>query len=94
MYVDLYKPFKSTRKHKKYDIYVLDNNNKKKKISFGDTKYQHYFDKLGKYSHLNHNDKKRRESYRRRARGIKNYSGQLTFKLKHSPNYYAYKYLW
>ena len=72
----------------------MDNNNKKKKISFGDTRYEHYFDKLGKYKHLNHNDKKRRESYRRRARGIKNAKGQLTFKLKHSPNYYAYKYLW
>ena len=54
----MYKPFKSTRKNNEYDIYVLDNNNKRKKISFGDTRYQHYFDKLGKYKHLNHKDKK------------------------------------
>ena len=50
--MELYEPFKSTRKNKKYNIYVLDNNNKKKKISFGDTRYEHYFDKLGKYKHL------------------------------------------
>ena len=92
--MELYKPFKSTRKNKKYDIYILDNTNKRKKISFGDTRYKHYFDKLGKYKYLNHNDKKRRDNYRRRARGIKNSKGQLIFKLKHSPNHYAYKYLW
>lgn len=89
----LYKPFVSKVKNKKYSVYVMKDD-KKKLISFGDTRYEQFKDKLGHYSHLNHGDEKRRKSYLRRAKGIKNKEGQLTYKLKYSPNYWSVNYLW
>lgn len=58
--------FKSTRKNKKYDVYEQTENGMKYLTSFGDIRYQHYFDKLGLYSALNHQDKRRRELYYKR----------------------------
>ena len=72
----------STVKNKKYDVF-LDGN---KIVSFGDTRYEQYYDKFGHYKHLNHNDKQRRENFRNR---FKNHSN--------SPNdasFWAYYYLW
>jgi hypothetical protein len=63
-------------------------------INFGDTRYQHFKDKIGDYSNLDHNDKKRQKSYLLRAKGIRNKNGELTWKDKNSANYYAVKYLW
>ncbi len=54
---------KSTRKNKKYDVF---DKNKKYLFSFGSSLYQHYFDVIGDYSHLNHLDKKRRDLYYKR----------------------------
>jgi hypothetical protein len=90
---ELYKPFKSNVKYKKYSVYVMKNG-KKTKINFGDTRYQHFKDKIGDYKNLDHNDTERRKNYLSRAKGIRNKEGQLTYKLKSSPNYYAVKYLW
>ena len=83
---------KSTRKNKKYMVVSPSG----KKIHFGDTRYSHYRDStpLKLYSHLDHNDKERRKNYLKRAKGIKNKSGDLTYKDKESANYYAVKYLW
>ena len=89
----LYKPFKSTAKNKKYSVYVLKDG-KKRLIHFGDIRWKHFKDKLGKYTNLNHNDKDRRERYLKRAKAIKDKSGNLTWKDKNSSNYYAVKYLW
>lgn len=73
----------STRKNKKYDVYKND----KYITSFGDTRYQHYYDKIGYYEHLNHYDEKRRKNYRSRHRNDNitdpNYAG-----------YWSYNYLW
>ena len=49
----------STRKNKKYDVFK----NNKYLLSFGDSRYQQFYDKLGHYSHLDHNDHKRRMAY-------------------------------
>lgn len=83
---------KSTRKNKKYMVISPSG----KKIHFGDTRYEHFKDRtpLKLYSHLDHNDKERRKNYLKRAKGIKNKSGDLTYKDKESANYYAVKYLW
>ena len=72
----------STRKHKKYDAF-LDG---KKIASFGDKRYEHFHDKIGHYSNLNHNDESRRKSYRARH--------HKTSQKKYSPSYFAYHYLW
>tara|TARA_E500000178_G_C16981471_1_gene736006 strand:+ start:747 stop:1016 length:270 start_codon:yes stop_codon:yes gene_type:complete len=82
----------STSKYKKYMVKTP----KGKIIHFGDKRYEHFKDTtgLGKYSNLNHNDKKRRENYCKRAKGIKDGKGNLTYNNKESPNYYSMKYLW
>tara|TARA_Y100000361_G_scaffold49298_1_gene42816 strand:- start:5871 stop:6140 length:270 start_codon:yes stop_codon:yes gene_type:complete len=80
----LYKPFKSSAKNKKYSVYVMKNG-KKRLIHYGDNRYEHYRDTIGKYSHLNHNDKKRRDSYYARH-------GDTTD--KNSAKYWSHKTLW
>ena len=82
---------KSTHKNKKYMVYY---NNKW--IHFGDTRYEHFKDAtpVKLYSNLDHNDIKRRELYLKRAKGIRDVDGKLTYKDKNSPNYYSIKYLW
>lgn len=59
--LDLYKPVKSTRKHKKYMVKT-----KKGIKHFGDTRYQQFKDKLGEYKCLDHNDPKRKARYYKR----------------------------
>ena len=81
----LYKPKKSTSKNKKYMLYVMGDNGKKKLIHFGDSRYPQYRDKLGHYSHLDHNDKKRRDRY---------YSRHGPATDKNTRKYWAHKILW
>ena len=90
---ELYKPFVSTNKNKKYSVYVKDGN-KIKLINFGDTRYEHYYDTLGYYKHLNHYDKERRKNYLKRAYGIKNKDGEITYKDINSRNFWSIKILW
>jgi len=58
---------KSSRKNKKYMVEIDG-----KTIHFGDNRYQHYKDRtsLKLYSHLDHNDKKRRMNYFKRHSGV------------------------
>lgn len=91
---ELYQPFPNKTKSKfKYFVYVM-RNGKKKKVGFGHKDYQHFKDKLGHYSNLDHNDPERRKKYLSRAKGIKNKKGELTWKNKNYANYYAVKFLW
>jgi hypothetical protein len=76
---------KSTRKNKKYDVF---DENMKYVLSFGDTRYQHYYDKLHEYHYLNHHDEYRRKNYRTRSEGI----GHLGD--PYSSNYWSYHLLW
>ena len=82
---------KSTRPGKKYMVVVNG-----KTIHFGSLSNEQYRDTtgLGLYTHLNHNDEKRRASYLARAKGIKNKKGEPTWKDKNSANYFSVKYLW
>lgn len=83
---ELYKPFKSKAKNKKYSVYVKsDTKSGKKLIHFGDSRFSQYKDKLGEYSNLDHNDKKRRDLYYKRH-------GKATS--KDSAKYFSHKYLW
>ena len=80
---------KSTRKDKKLSV-VVDN----KIVHFGNPNYQHFKDKTGIWKELDHNDKKRRENYLKRSKGIKNKKGELTWKDPNSANYHAIRILW
>lgn len=57
-----------------------------KKVCFGDIRYQHFKDKIGHYSYLNHYDKKRRLLFHQRH-NCKNAK-------KYTPNWFSCKYLW
>ena len=82
----LYKPFISKVKHKKYSVYVKsDNKSGIKLISFGDKRYEQFKDKLGFYSHLDHNDLKRKDNY---------YSRHGKAKSKDTAKYWSHKILW
>jgi uncharacterized protein YbcC (UPF0753/DUF2309 family) len=81
---ELYKPFKSSAKNKKYSVYVMKDG-KKRLIHFGDSKFKDY---------TQHKDEKKREAYLARAKGIKNIKGDLTWKDKNTSNYWAIHYLW
>jgi len=76
-----YKFYVSTRKNKKYDAYLND----KFVVSFGDSRYQQYYDKLGAYSYLDHKNNKRRNNYYKRF-GIDSIEG--------TAKYFSHLYLW
>jgi hypothetical protein len=70
------------------------------KVSFGHKDYQQYKDSVpksmggGLWTGKNHNDKKRRDSYRKRHRGVLNKLGKPAYKVKYSPSWFSYYYLW
>lgn len=72
----------STVKFKKYDAFLKNGT----KVSFGDTRYQHYKDKIDLYHDLNHGDKKRQASFK--SRHAKNINKM------YSPGWFSDKFLW
>ena len=74
--------------NKKYNALLQDKKTKQiKKISFGDIRYQQYKDNvLGLYSHLDHNDIKRKNNYRTRHKHDK-----LN---EYSAGHFSYYWLW
>jgi len=82
---------KSKAKGKKYAVVYNG-----KTINFGSKINSQYSDStgLGLYSHLNNNDPVKRKAFRARMSKIKNKQGEYVYKLKSSPAYWAYNYLW
>ncbi len=78
------KPVKSTRAGKKGMVYTIKDG-KVRLIHFGDSSMEDF---------TQHKDEKRRKAYLARAKGIKNKDGELTWKLRSSPNYWSVKILW
>lgn len=73
-------------KYKGYSIFVSDKKDKKyyakvgnRKVYFGDTKYQHYQDKIGHYSHLDHGDSQRRKNFKSRHENNRHKIGSAAF---------------
>lgn len=80
-------------KYKNYDIYLSDKPDKKyfgmvnnKRVYFGSTSHEHYFDKIGYYSNANHYDEKRRKSFQARFKHCKDNVG--------SACWFSYHLLW
>lgn len=85
MATELYRPFKSQAKHKKYSVYVLKNG-RRRLIHFGDSRYMHFRDTgPGDWSHLDHNDSTRRRLYFARHGPASD---------KNTAKYWAHKILW
>jgi hypothetical protein len=86
---------KSTREGKKYMAKTPSG----RWVHFGNLKgaaKEHYKDStgLGLYSHLDHNDPKRRISYRKRHGAIKLKSGKLAVLDPEQPAFYSWRWLW
>lgn len=73
----------STRAGKKYDAF--DAATGKKLASFGARGMQHFRDVIGFYAKDNHGDPKRRDAY---------YARHGKAAAKHSPKWFAHRYLW
>lgn len=64
------------------------------KVNFGDKNYEHFKDSVPKelgggiWSFKDHNDKSRRDNY------IKRHSAEGYHKVKYSPAWFSYNYLW
>jgi len=71
-----------------------------KRVKFGHQDYEQYKDSVpknmggGKWSHKDHGDSTRRASYRRRHQGVQTKSGRPAYKVKYSPSWFSYNYLW
>lgn len=80
----------STTQGKKYDAILKHRKTgKPKRVPFGSIDHEHFKDKaLGLYSHLDHNDLKRRLAYRKRH-GANDYH-----KVKFSPAFFSWRFLW
>jgi hypothetical protein len=80
--------FERGKGYKKYTAVLEDKKSKKIiHIAFGDKRYEQYKDNvLGLYSHLDHNDIKRKNNYRTRHKQDK-----LN---EYSSGYFSYYYLW
>jgi hypothetical protein len=77
----------STHKNKKYDVLDAEG---RIITRFGARDMEHYFDKLGAFSHLDHKDEKRLEAFKRRfSKLIDKYQNDKT-----SAMYWSSKYLW
>jgi hypothetical protein len=70
--------------NKKYDVYDVKTD--KKIASFGDRRYEHYHDKIGYYSHLDHNNTARRKLYKMRHEKDRH--------VYQSAGWYADRFLW
>ena len=81
----LYKPFVSKAKNKKYSVYVKGQTGKPRIIHFGDSRYGQFKDKIGHYKSLDHNDPKRKKNYYARH-------GKATS--KDTAKYWSHKILW
>jgi len=87
--VGKYDYLKSNKQNKKLMVNIND-----KWVHFGDTRYQHYKDRSGIWSKMDHKDDERRKKYLARATKIKNKNGDLTANDPSSPNYHAIRILW
>ena len=78
---------KSKKRYKKYDA-IIKVQNRLKRVSFGDIRYQHYWDSTGLdlYADWNHSDTYRRRRYLTRHEKEKD--------VLFSPGYFSYYYLW
>lgn len=88
--IEGYRIFKSEKPNKKLKVKVND-----KWVHFGNSNYQHFFDKTGLLDKdLNHLDNDRRRRYLKRASKIVDGDGNLTLNDKNSPNFWSIRILW
>lgn len=71
-----------------------------KRVHFGHKDYKQYKDRVpkskggGLYTHLNHGDSERRRRYQTRHKGVLNKDGIPAYKVKYTPAWFSYYFLW
>lgn len=83
-------------KHK-YTAYLIDGKELKRPVHFGALKMEHYKDKIGYFSNLNHNDEQRLLNFRKRFQSTyKKYVQSKTTLIEKtkSPLYWSWSFLW
>lgn len=65
-----------------------------KNIQYGNPKFEHFYDIVGDWGHLNHGDVYRREMYRKRHGAIKNKKGELSYQIPFTPAFFSMNLLW
>jgi hypothetical protein len=86
--------------NKKYKVIIPLKNGKNKTVLFGSSQYEHYHDMVPKnlgggiWTHKDHNDKKRRDSYRKRHGALTCKNGEKCISVKYSPAWFSYHFLW
>lgn len=85
---------KSNRKNKKY-VATVGDAKKKRKIHFGDSRYEQYRDStnIGAFSKKDHRDEKRRRNYFKRHSGVNNKKDAIKKEIKESNGKYNAKIL-
>ena len=83
---ELYKPFVSKVKNKKYSVYVKNSN--------GNPKLNHFGEKGMDDWRSGTATKEQRKSFRARMKGIKKKDGTFAYKDKNTSAYWALNYLW
>lgn len=74
---------------KKYIAVLLNpQTNREVRVSFGDRRYEQYHDRIGKYKHLDHQNKERRRLYRLR------HAGEGEERNKYKAGWFAWHILW
>ena len=69
-------------------------------VHFGHRDYEHYKDSVprslggGIWRHKNHLDRARRRNYRKRHAGVLTKSGKPAYKVRYSPSWFSYYFLW
>jgi hypothetical protein len=86
--------FEEGDRNYKYKVTITLKNGVSRIVQFGDKRYQHYKDKIGLFTHLDHNDPVRRRSYRIRHGSIKLKNGRRAIDVKYSPAWFSWHFLW
>ena len=75
---------------KKYEVAITfkDPSKKPKKVQFGSLQHEHYKDRIGFFTDLDHNNVQRRKLFYNRFRSL------LKKTKKYSPMYFSAKFLW
>jgi hypothetical protein len=86
--------FEEGDRNYKYKVIITMKNGSKKVVQFGDKRYQQYKDRIGLYTHLDHNNPVRRRRYRIRHGEIKLKDGRRAINVKYSPAWFSWHFLW
>lgn len=71
-----------------------------RRVNFGHRDYEHFRDSVpaalggGRWSHKDHNDPARRKLYRARHSKVMTKNGTPAYRVKYSPSWFSYHYLW